>query len=565
MKAGFQFEFAKVKDHMAQEVARATTQMAQELSQVRDQLAQVCGELEQTRLQLDTLNKMEILSSQSRTYADAARMTPTSMSTQPSSVARSATPEPVFCIVDTSRVPEDHIGDATPVMIRKTVEQEMRKSSDQSHWRCAAVTRDGRNANRLRIIGRNEEELQKIKSILETRKAPGARVLRDQLYPIKVDSMNRMAVFDQEFNVLPGAMETLSNENEVQIAKVAWLSRKVNPKTYGSMVVYLTKRSDVRRLLQDHYFLVAGESAYTSVFEQISEPEQCYNCQELGHKAFSCSKNRDTVHESLMNDDQLQDYSVIAIQEPQAHQKDDKLLTVPMGHPRWVKMVPIVWEKGRWPIRSMLWVNKDIEAEQIPIKTADMTAAVLRLPERLVLVASVYVPGQDDQALQHTCNYLRQAVSNTRRQADRPVDVVVVGDFNRHDALWGGDDISLTRQGEADPIINLMTDFGLMSLLPRGTKTWSGGDFETTVDLVLASADIASSTVKCMIHDTEHGSDHRAIETEFDIFVPVPHVRDRLLLKNAPWREINTRVIQALKAYPEERMVQQKTDRLMTV
>lgn len=146
-------------------------------------------------------------------------------------------------------MPEDYIGDATPTIIHKTVKQEMQASSDKPHWRCVAVTRDRRNANRLRIIGRNEEEIQKIKTILEARKAPGARVLRNQLYPIKVDSMNRMAVFDQEFKVLPRAIETLSQENKVQIAKVAWLSRKVNPKTYGSIVVYLTKSSDTRRLL----------------------------------------------------------------------------------------------------------------------------------------------------------------------------------------------------------------------------------------------------------------------------------------------------------------------------
>ncbi len=28
------------------------------------------------------------------------------------------------------------------------------------------------------------------------------------------------------------------------------------------------------------------------------------------------------------------------------------------------------------------------------------------------------------------------------------------------------------RQGEADPIIDLMNEVGLSSLLPRGTKTW---------------------------------------------------------------------------------------------
>lgn len=292
MKAELQLEFTKLSDRMAEEVTKATAQMAQELSQVREQLIQVCGELEQTRLQLETLNKAGVPRSPGRTYADAARMTPVSTSNQSSSTARSVTPEPVFCTVDTSRVPEDHIGDATPAMIRKTVEQEMRTSSDQPHWRCVAVTRDGRNANRLRVISRNEEEMQKIKTILEARKAPGARVLRDQLYPVKVDNMNRTAVFDQDFKVLPGVLETLSQENEIQIAKVAWLSRKANPKAYGSMVVYLTKNNDARRLLQEGYFLVAGESACTSVFKLITGPEQCYNCQQLGHKAFSCSKNR---------------------------------------------------------------------------------------------------------------------------------------------------------------------------------------------------------------------------------------------------------------------------------
>ncbi|KAM5527754.1 hypothetical protein FOXYSP1_19627 [Fusarium oxysporum f. sp. phaseoli] len=102
-----------------------------------------------------------------------------------------------------------------------------------------------------------------------------------------------MAVFDQDFNVLPGAIETLNQENAVQIAKVAWLSRKVNPKSCGPMVVYLTKSTDAKRLLQEYYFLVAGESAYTSVFEQITGPEQCYKCQGLGHKAFWCRKTRE--------------------------------------------------------------------------------------------------------------------------------------------------------------------------------------------------------------------------------------------------------------------------------
>jgi hypothetical protein len=130
--------------------------------------------------------------------------------------------------------------------------------------------------------------------------------------------------------------------------------------------------------------------------------------------------------------------------------------------------------------------------------------------------------------------------------------------------MWGGDDISVERQGEADPIIDLMNDFMLRSLLRRGTKTWQSGDYETTIDLVLASEELADANIKCAIHGTEHGSDHRTIETAFDISVPAPKQDERLLFKNAPWKEINSRIVDTLRDRPVRNTVQQKTDRLMS-
>jgi len=140
---------------------------------------------------------------------------------------------------------------------------------------------------------------------------------------------------------------------------------------------------------------------------------------------------------------------------------------------------------------------------------------------------------------------------------------VIAGDFNRHDQLWGGEDVSLERQGEADPIIDLMNELALTSLLRRGTKTWHGGNHETTIDLVLASQELTDTMLKCTIHKTEHGSDHRAIETAFDISVPVSKQQERLLLRNAPWKEINARIARTLDTTPTEGTVQQMTDRLM--
>ena len=61
-----------------------------------------------------------------------------------------------------------------------------------------------------------------------------------------------------------------------------------------------------------------------------------------------------------------------------------------------------------------------------------------------------------------------------------------------------------------------MGDLGMNSMLPRGTKTFKVGLYETTIDLALISDGLFQKMLKCQIHDTEHGSDHRAIASTFN-------------------------------------------------
>lgn len=274
-------------------------------------------------------------------------------------------------------------------------------------------------------------------------------------------------------------------------------------------------------------------------------------------------RKQNIVQHSLMNDELLKDFGVLALSEPHVSRIDDTLVTVPMGHSNWTKMIPTSQHEGRWAVRSMLWIRKDIEAEQVPVRSADLTAAVLRLPDRAILVVSVYVEGNGPEALIDTLHKLRQLIHETRNRIGTRTDVILAGDFNRHDQLWGGDDVSAARQGEADPIIDFMSDHSLRSLLPRGTKTWSKGDQETTIDLILASEELASTLMRCTIHPTEHGSDHRAIETTFDVAPPERVIEQRLLFKNAPWTAIRARITTALRFIPVGGGVQQQTDRLM--
>ncbi|KAJ5500659.1 hypothetical protein N7453_009710 [Penicillium expansum] len=547
----------------------------------------------------------------SPSYADVARTPPTSypsniqtlstLNTTPSTYT-----DTLYCTIDTSKIPESENEKVSAGSIRATIETEIRTMDDHTHWRCRAVTVSPRNINRIRIACRDEAEHQLVKKVAEAKIGAGVRVLRDELYPIKVDSVKRTAVLDEYHDILPGAAAALGEENEVNVAKMTWLSSREAAKPYGSMVVYLTKRTDARRLLVDGYFHVGGESGTTSVFEYRPRPAQCYNCQEIGHKAFQCKnaqnvsraearmnrtariagssiphvmnkslrviqlnvRKQGAVHESLMNDEDTQNAVALAIQEPQARRIQGRLLTTPMGHHKWTKILPSIWREGRWAIRSMLWVNKEVEAEQVPVGSPDITAAVIRLPERLILMASVYVEGGNVLALEDACNRLRDAITKVRREAGAVVEALIVGDFNRHDQLWGGDEVSLGRQGEADPIIDFMNEFALSSLLKRGTKTWYGGgqsgDCESTIDLILASESLTDSMTKCALLETDHGSYHCAIESVFDAQWSGPKPQERLLLKNAPWKEINARIQNALDILPLEGTVQQKTDRLMS-
>lgn len=141
--------------------------------------------------------------------------------------------------------------------------------------------------------------------------------------------------------------------------------------------------------------------------------------------------------------------------------------------------------------------------------------------------------------------------------------MVLAGDFTRHDQLWGGNEIRGSRQGEADLIIDLMSEHALHSLLLRGTKTWQSWDQESTIDSILVSEELAMSTVKCVAYTTEHGSDHRAIETMFDIATSEGSGETRLLFKNAPWNDIRARINASLSPIPIWGSVQQQTDQLM--
>ncbi|KAJ5471268.1 hypothetical protein N7530_008625 [Penicillium desertorum] len=153
-----------------------------------------------------------------------------------------STPAPVSSpsyadVAHTSKMTESESEKASAGSIRATIETEIRKMDDHTHWRCRAVTVSPRDTNRIRIACRDEAEHQLVKKVAEAKIGAGARVLRDELYPIKVDSVKRTAVLDENHGILTEAAAALGEENETTVAKMTWLSSKETAKPYGSMVV----------------------------------------------------------------------------------------------------------------------------------------------------------------------------------------------------------------------------------------------------------------------------------------------------------------------------------------
>ncbi|EAQ84331.1 predicted protein [Chaetomium globosum CBS 148.51] len=405
----------------------------------------------QTLLEVLNAQRNEMLARAS--YAEVARTPPSS---QPSGVrtlsSSNTTPssftDTMFCAIDTSRAEENEKNKVQVADVRKAIEAEVRTLENMGDWRCAAVVKEARNPDRVKVVCRDENETRIVKDAAQKITVPGVRVLRDQLYPVRIDNANRTAVLDADGNVLPGAMEALGAENDVNIAKIAWLSRKDTGKAYGLMVVYPENPPTRPCSRPGRAQPNATDAKRWATRPSHARSRSCtMGPRTLEILQLNVRKRRE-VQESLLNDEGLKNYTTLAISEPYARLIDGSVAMMPMSHHNWTKLIPTTRRETRWPIRSMLWVRSDVEAEQIPVPSADLTAAQIRLPDRVVLVVSVYVEGGSDETLEVAMRELDRLIRRFRNGTGNRTDIILAGDFNRHDQLWGGDDVSPLRQVE---------------------------------------------------------------------------------------------------------------------
>jgi ribonuclease HI len=261
------------------------------------------------------------------------------------------------------------------------------------------------------------------------------------------------------------------------------------------------------------------------------------------------------AQQSMLNDEDLKDFGLLLIQEPHCFLSDDKRpIASPMYHAYWTQFLPSEHATDRYPIRSLIWVHKDIHARQIPVASPDLTAVLIKIQERTILAISVYIPPIGPAARQDLTlriELIKSTINSATAQYTKEIELIIAGDFNRHDQLWGGDEVATTaRQGEALDAIELLHEFDLQSLLPRGTATFESHQGDSTIDLCLTTARLYEDRVCCRPYSSEYGSDHRAIETVFSIGIVEEDTEPRLVFKNAQWESVRRTVAESLRYKP---------------
>ncbi|EXK78063.1 hypothetical protein FOQG_17244 [Fusarium oxysporum f. sp. raphani 54005] len=141
---------------------------------------------------------------------------------------------------------------------------------------------------------------------------------------------------------------------------------------------------------------------------------------------------RDVVQLSVMKVRDFQDYAVLAVAESYALNVDGAVVSTPNNHRNWIKIIPTKRHEMQYPVRSIIWIRSDLEAEQVPIPSANLTGRYFDGPTgRYWWSQSTWK--EDEQALCAAMIQLQATIAGFRNSAGKRTDIVLAGDFNRHD------------------------------------------------------------------------------------------------------------------------------------
>jgi hypothetical protein len=228
--------------------------------------------------------------------------------------------------------------------------------------------------------------------------------------------------------------------------------------------------------------------------------------RELRILQYNVQKSRDIALASLFQGPRIQEYDVLAIQEPWRN----PFIATSYNHLRAHFQLTYLDDAAT---RVCLYINKriDLGTWSVSFITKDIIALAITNP---TLHNRLHVINVYNEVVTDTFYDLRETIS----KLDSNDELLVLGDFNLHHPLWSTTHRS-TNDGilAAQPLLPIIEDFHLQLLTVPGTSThrWKSG--EPTIDLSFASEDITSRVIHCKVETSlDYNSDHLPIAVAID-------------------------------------------------
>lgn len=285
--------------HLQQHAERREQEHQNQIALMQEQIKALTGTIESTQANYnDELKKMvgEIqtaisgsqlatppVQSPSTGRSWASVVTPSSAISPATQMARTALGLPSIKINLRTATMETKQLLTDPTLTKTTINNELSKDQNTKQVQVEGVK--STPGNSLKVFVNSEEDarvLQQNQAWLE--KLQGARLGQEPWYPIKIDDVRKIDVFENG-ELREDFKDMFQQENEAQAQRISWLS---GPKPYGSMIAYLSKASDASRLLHRKMVQIRGEVSFTSEYQYQQRPMRCRNCQKYGHKEARC-------------------------------------------------------------------------------------------------------------------------------------------------------------------------------------------------------------------------------------------------------------------------------------
>lgn len=241
---------------------------------------------------------------------------------------------------------------------------------------------------------------------------------------------------------------------------------------------------------------------------------------------YNVMKSRDGVMAPLLRDPHIQQYDILALQEPWRNR------FIPTTHNPISSTFHLCFPRDDLdaPARVCFFINKRIDLNNWNFSdhSRDMCSITLdiKCPTSdsitSITIYNVYNPGQHTEGRRSSLIDLRSALA-----AQPQGESIILGDFNLHHPAWGGPNV-LHPEREAEDLLDLTQQFQLNNLLPVGTVTYDTNHAQTCIDQCYATQQVTDWTIRCDIDtDLDHDSDHLPITTIINVPTTKPAVADQ--------------------------------------